>query len=185
MPSEREPLHLLGGAGTADHAQPLEACHLRRCTADGAGGTRHVDRLALLHPPDHLEADPGRAARACRAPRVQSMAARPTGSIFRSRSAEATPMLTPTELRDHPVALGQPRIAGGDNSPNGAAIDRRADPETRDVGIDTRHTPAHVRIDRHEDVPHERLAVGRLRVNDVSQFEVRLDAVHPAAERRV
>ena len=162
-----EPGALVVGAGGAHHAAAEDLAHLDDQRARRARGAGDHERLAGLGLADLLEAVPAREAGDAEHAEIGRQ--RRQAAVDREqRLAPRHEVLAPAEHARHEVALGE---AGRATSPPGRRrARRRACPTSQGwrVGLAVVHAPAHVGIDRHEDVAHERSRRPRARARSTS-----------------
>ena len=184
-PDLAQPADLLVGARAADHPPgALELGDLADHAAHRPGRAGDEDRLAGLERGDvqqaHVGGQRGHAEHAQVGRRGQAL----RDGHLPGLPGRQHRLVPPAQHVQDQVALGQVGRAGLDDRADRAALQRLAQAERRDVGLHVVHPAAHVRVHRHEQVPHPDLPVGQVGPVRLGQREVvSTSAIRRAARR--
>jgi hypothetical protein len=173
---------LRGGAGaTHDPGGAAQSRDLSGEAADRAGGAGDEHRVALLQ-----FADLDKPGVRGQARHTQHTEVRRPWREVRIDPADLVRggdgVLAPSQAVQHSVAGGEVRGVRGDDDAHRAALERCTHLERRDVGLDVVHPASHVRVDRHELVADQHLAIARLGHVGLDEAEVR--GYRPAGRSR-
>ena len=169
-----QPGGLVLAAGRRHDAAALDLGDLADDRANRPGGAGDEDGLARLGLADLQEADIG--GKAGHAGDAEEGLGRQVGRrqlAHCERCRGCRERLPPARHRTHKVAGFVTWITGGDDFAHGAAGHGLTQFEAGGVALRLVHAAAHVGVDRHPEVAHLDLAVGRIGRFDRCQLEIR------------